>query len=109
MEVLSFILDDEAQAATSECLRSIYLFIYEGFIEELDAIDNGIPMYSEGKPRYKISTHLSARIHRLNPEWNAKNSESTDELFYKAMNLVGEEFKERVLEVSRVSSNYKDK
>lgn len=88
-------------------MRCVYLFLYEGFVEELDAIDNGIPMYSEGKPRYKISTHLSARVHRLNPEWNAENPESTDELFYKAMDLVGTEFKERVLEVSTVSSNRK--
>ncbi|XP_018579368.1 UPF0160 protein isoform X2 [Anoplophora glabripennis] len=102
LEVLSSILNDETRATTSECLRCVYLFIYEGFVEELDAIDNGIPMYSEGKPRYKISTHLSARVHRLNPEWNAENPESTDELFYKAMDLVGSEFKERVLEAANI-------
>ncbi|KAJ8925949.1 hypothetical protein NQ315_009802 [Exocentrus adspersus] len=102
LEVLSEILNQENQAATSECLRSIYLFIYEGFVEELDAIDNGIPMYSEGKPRYKISTHLSARVHRLNPEWNAENPESTDELFCQAMDLVGTEFRERVLEAANI-------
>ena len=66
----------------------------------MDAIDNGVPMYGEGKPRYRINTNLSARIHRLNPEWNAPEPESLDELFTKAMNLAGTEFKERVIEVS---------
>ncbi|KOB73282.1 Uncharacterized protein OBRU01_10983 [Operophtera brumata] len=34
--------------------------VYESFIEEIDAIDNGVPMTSE-EPKYKIRTHLSSR------------------------------------------------
>ncbi|KAJ8928442.1 hypothetical protein NQ314_019031 [Rhamnusium bicolor] len=102
LEILSEMLSKENLIATSDCLRCIYLFIYEGFVEELDAIDNGVPMYSEGKPKYRINTHLSARVHRLNPEWNDPNPESTDELFHKAVELVGSEFKEKVLEAATV-------
>ncbi|CAH1983348.1 unnamed protein product [Acanthoscelides obtectus] len=59
-------------------------------------------MYSEGKPRYRINTHLSARVHRLNPEWNSPEQEPTDKLFMKAVGMVGEEFTERVLEAANV-------
>lgn len=99
IEVITEILSQNDYAATSDCLRHIYKYIYEGFVEELDAIDNGVPMYTEGRPRYKISTHLSARVHRLNPEWNVQNVDNTDKLFSKAMNMVGSEFSERVIEV----------
>lgn len=105
LEVISEILKKNSIVANSNSLTCLYNFIYEGFVEELDAIDNGIPMYGEGKPKYKINTHLSARIHRLNPEWNSLETESTDGLFKKAMETVGEEFSERVLTVSIFTSN----
>lgn len=57
----------------------------------MDGIDNGIPM-TDQEPRYKIRTHLSARVHRLNPEWNSQQSENIDTIFEKAMDLVSEEF-----------------
>lgn len=99
MEVLSAILKKINYTATTECLKGVFLAVYEGFVEELDAIDNGIPMYADGHPKYRINTHLSARVHRLNPEWNSSNRLSTDELFQKAMNLVGSEFTDKVVEV----------
>lgn len=102
IEVISEILTKYKFAATTDCLGHLYTAVYEGFVEELDAIDNGVPMYSEGRPRYRISTHLSARVHRLNPEWNASENTNSDELFQKAMDLVGKEFIERVLEVNKV-------
>ncbi|XP_030764091.1 UPF0160 protein [Sitophilus oryzae] len=100
LEILSEILAQSKlckKLADSECLKNLFLYIYEGFVEELDAIDNGVPMYPEGKPRYKINTHLSARVHRLNPAWNSLN-EDTDQLFEKAVALVGSEFKEHVID-----------
>lgn len=100
LEIISDILKKDEIAVSSNCLSSLFTFVYEGFVEEIDAIDNGIPMYNEGKPKYKIGTHLSARVHRINPEWNSPEPDSTDELFQKAMIMVGEEFKERVLTVS---------
>lgn len=102
IEVISAILSKHSFAATSDCLEHLYTNIYEGFVEELDAIDNGVPMYPEGRPRYRISTHLSARVHRLNPEWNATENTNSDQLFQKAMDMVGKEFTERVLEVNKV-------
>lgn len=100
LEVITEILKKHNIAVNSNGLSSLYTFVYEGFVEEIDGIDNGIPMYSEGKQKYKISTHLSARVHKLNPEWNSVLTESTDELFQKAMKMVGEEFSEKILCVS---------
>lgn len=71
-------------------------------MEEMDAIDNGVPMYADAHPRYRINTHLSSRVHRLNPEWNASALESDDLLFEKAMVLAGSEFTEAVINVSAV-------
>jgi uncharacterized UPF0160 family protein len=99
LDVIEQILQQNDYPIPANCLHNIFLYIYEGFVEELDAIDNGVPMYTEGKPRYRINTNLSARIHRLNPEWNSPQPESTDKLFAEAMNLAGTEFKERVVEV----------
>lgn len=99
-EVISEILKKNSIALNSSSLLRIYTFVYEGFVEEIDAIDNGVPMYSDGKPKYKINTHLSARIHRLNPEWNSPEPESLDDLFATAMETVGAEFTERVVDVS---------
>ncbi|XP_056646615.1 MYG1 protein [Diorhabda sublineata] len=98
IEVIIKILEKQNITASSECLRSVYGYIYESFVEELDAIDNGVPMFTEGKPKFRINTHLSARVHRLNPEWNSPNPLPSDEIFYKAMELVGSEFSERVTE-----------
>lgn len=100
MEIISAVLKKMNHTPTTECLKGLFLAVYEGFVEELDAIDNGIPMYADGHPKYRINTHLSARVHRLNPEWNTKNPEPADELFKKAMDLVGNEFTEKVVEVN---------
>ena len=43
--------------------------LYENFVEEIDAIDNGIAQ-AEGEPRYALTTTLSARVSHLNPRWN---------------------------------------
>ncbi|XP_041982904.1 MYG1 exonuclease isoform X1 [Aricia agestis] len=74
-----------------ESLELIFKKVYENFIEEIDAIDNGVPMTDE-EPKYRIHTHLSARVHRLNPDWNTSESVNTNILFKNAMKLVEEEF-----------------
>lgn len=38
-------------------------------MEEIDAVDNGVAQ-TDGEPRYALTTHLSARVGRLNPRWN---------------------------------------
>lgn len=60
-------------------LRFIYKKVYENFIEEIDAIDNGVPMTTE-EPKYNISTNLSKRVGRLNPEWNSNQEVDIDEV-----------------------------
>ncbi|GAB6022277.1 UPF0160 protein myg1, mitochondrial, variant 2 [Chamberlinius hualienensis] len=72
----------------------LYDKMYENFIEEIDGIDNGIPI-SEDKPKYLITTNLSARVGHLNPWWNDEHPDIEDR-FHKALDLVGHEFLDRV-------------
>ena len=49
----------------------LYQLVYDNFVEEIDAIDNGVSCYpAEVAPRYKISSMLGSRVGRLNPSWN---------------------------------------
>lgn len=76
-------------------VKIIYKKVYENFIEEIDAIDNGIPM-TDDEPRYKIRTNLSARVGKLYPDWNTKQTADIDIKFVTAMKLVGKEFQDEV-------------
>uniref|UniRef100_A0A0B7AN06 Uncharacterized protein n=1 Tax=Arion vulgaris TaxID=1028688 RepID=A0A0B7AN06_9EUPU len=75
-------------------IDTIYDKVYENFVEEIDAIDNGINQ-TDTEPRYRITTNLSSRVNALNPKWNDK---SVDEMaqFEKAMEVAGAEFIDRV-------------
>ncbi|XP_035858205.1 UPF0160 protein MYG1, mitochondrial [Sander lucioperca] len=75
-------------------LEVLYDKLYENFVEEVDAVDNGISQ-CDGEARYSISTMLSARVGHLNPRWNSK-SQDTEEGFRKALKMVGEEFLDRL-------------
>ncbi|TKS70623.1 UPF0160 protein MYG1, mitochondrial [Collichthys lucidus] len=75
-------------------LEVLFDKLYENFVEEVDAVDNGISQY-DGEARYSISTTLSARVSHLNPRWNSK-SQDTEDGFRKAMKMVGEEFLDRL-------------
>lgn len=75
-------------------LEVLYDKLYENFVEEVDAIDNGISQ-CDGEARYAVSTTLSSRVGHLNPRWNSK-SQDTEEGFKKAMAMVGEEFLDRL-------------
>ncbi|KAG7478252.1 hypothetical protein MATL_G00077960 [Megalops atlanticus] len=75
-------------------LEVLYDKLYESFVEEVDAVDNGISQY-DGEPRYAVSSTLSARVSYLNPRWNSK-SQDTEEGFRKAMEMVGAEFLDRL-------------
>ncbi|XP_027981458.1 UPF0160 protein MYG1, mitochondrial isoform X2 [Eumetopias jubatus] len=57
-------------------LGTIYDKMYENFVEEVDAVDNGISQWEEGEPRYVLTTTLSARVARLNPAWNQPNQDT---------------------------------
>lgn len=78
-----------------EIMDKIYSKIYEGFVEEVDAVDNGIDQY-DGTPKYHVTTTLGARVSRMNPSWTEEEYDE-DGLFYSAMTMVGNEFKSRVL------------
>lgn len=73
---------------------TLYDKMYENFVEEVDAVDNGISQW-EGEPRYALTTTLSARVARLNPTWNQPNQD-TEAGFERAMDLVREEFLQRL-------------
>ncbi|XP_053508706.1 UPF0160 protein MYG1, mitochondrial [Ictalurus furcatus] len=75
-------------------LEILYDKMYENFVEEVDAVDNGISQY-DGEARYTVGTTLSARVSHLNPWWNS-DCQDTQEGFNKAITLVGEEFLDRL-------------
>ncbi|KIY71606.1 metal-dependent protein hydrolase [Cylindrobasidium torrendii FP15055 ss-10] len=79
---------------SNEKVHTLWLKMYQEFIESLDAIDNGIPQYpSDIKPAYKSNTGLSSRVGALNPAWNQPSDAAIlDERFAKASLLTGEEF-----------------
>lgn len=85
---LSQLKEDDRQ------LEVLYDKLYENFVEEVDAVDNGISQY-DGEVRYSISTTLSARVSHLNPRWNSTNQD-TEEGFKKALKVVGDEFLDRL-------------
>jgi len=72
----------------------VYDKVYENFVEEVDAIDNGVDQTDE-EPRYRISTNLSSRVGGCNPKWNEKNINEMAR-FEKAMAMVGAEILDRV-------------
>ncbi|TST85772.1 Olfactomedin-like protein 3A [Bagarius yarrelli] len=56
-------------AQESSQLEILFDKMYENFLEEVDAVDNGISQY-DGDARYTVSTTLSTRVSHLNPWWN---------------------------------------
>lgn len=81
---------------TKRQLQSVFVKIYKSFIQEIDAIDNGVPQF-DGEPHYPINTHLSNRVKIINPSWEEeKTPMQVDELFHEAMAYVGKEFDEKV-------------
>ncbi|XP_050070116.1 MYG1 exonuclease [Anopheles maculipalpis] len=97
-EVIKQILKDKLDMEpTVECLRAIYAKVYDGLISEIDAIDNGVPMFEGGEPRYNISTHLSARVGAFNSRWDEPTpAPGCLERFEKAKAYVGLEFVDKV-------------
>jgi len=77
-----------------EVVGKLYDKIYENFIEEIDAVDNGISV-SDDKLRYRITTTISQRVSRLNSSWRDPKPDETQG-FNKALQLVGAEFVERI-------------
>jgi len=78
MQVIEQILQKltKSEKIDQNLVAIIYDKMYENFVKEIDAIDNGVEI-SETKA-YSINTNLSARVSFLNPEWNEtdKNEDS---------------------------------
>jgi len=87
-----------AVALSDSDLEDVYQRLYTAFVEGIDAIDNGINQFdTDLPPRYQVSTHLSARVGGLNPCWNRPH-EKDDDLFKKAVELTGQEFRDALFE-----------
>merc|ERR1712187_809344 len=85
----------------NEMLPIVYKKIYEGFVEEIDALDNGIDI-SAGELKYTINTNISARVGQLNPLWNEDGGKPRrNALFREAMALTGHEFRESVRRLTK--------
>ena len=74
--------------------------IYEYFMEEVDAVDNGINPTDE-VPRYHITTTIGGRVRALNPAWN-DDKQDPDSQFEKAKQMVGEELLARIRSMSNI-------
>lgn len=82
-------------------LRQVYVKVYKNFIQEIDAIDNGVSMYKD-EPLYHITTNLSSRVGGFNSMWNSKEDFDAQQQFERAKELVGAEFIDKVLYYSSV-------
>lgn len=81
---------------TEAQMKSVFGKIYLGFVQEIDAIDNGVPQY-DGEPKYRIHSHLSNRVKTFNPDWmDNKTPQEIDDLFEEAVKYVGNEFIDKV-------------
>ncbi|NXQ10903.1 MYG1 protein, partial [Peucedramus taeniatus] len=71
-EILAGLL---GQPEDGPVVTALYDKLYENFVEEVDALDNGIAP-AAGEPRYALSTTLSARVGLLNPRWNEPDQDT---------------------------------
>ncbi|KAM5179439.1 MYG1 exonuclease [Mantella aurantiaca] len=90
-QILATLLDTEED---DPIIPVLYDKMYENFVEEIDAIDNGISQF-DGEQRYNVTTTLSSRVAHLNPRWNEPDQD-TEVGFRKAMELAGTEFVSRL-------------
>uniref|UniRef100_F6ZCS4 Uncharacterized protein n=1 Tax=Ciona intestinalis TaxID=7719 RepID=F6ZCS4_CIOIN len=91
-EILKLLLGEEG--SDEKIVSVIYDKVYEKFVHEIDAIDNGVDQF-DGEARYHISTNISSRVGHLNPSWNEKRK-NENKSFEVAMAMVGKEFEDRI-------------
>ena len=101
-DIIAHVLEWNIKQRLSD-VDKIYDKVYENFMQEIDAIDNGIKLAEKEQLRYQISTNLSTRVSFYNPSWNEKSSPDLEmQRFVKAMSLVRDEFIERIQFYARV-------
>ena len=86
--------------AADPLVEKIFDKVYEKFMEEVDANDNGIATH-EGPARYAVTTTIASRVANLRPHWNDPDQD-TDKGFYKAMEMVYPEFEDRIIFYNKV-------
>lgn len=95
--ILRHCLETTDEAFVDVCFHKLY----KGFVEHVDAIDNGISI-ADGTPRYHISTSLSSRVGMLNPAWNEQQTADVqNSQFIEAMALTGGEFVAHMLSLAK--------
>lgn len=95
-EIIAEVLKKFNTKLTEAQMKNVFMKIYSSFIQEIDAIDNGVPQF-DGEPKYRVNTHLSSRVKKFNPDWmEDKTPEQIDGLFLEAKKYVGEEFLDKV-------------
>lgn len=78
-----------------ELTKEVVDKIYDNFVLEVDAIDNGVEAAESLK--YRVRTGLGTRVKRLNPSWLEENSPQIEnERFVKALLLVAEEIYDQI-------------
>ncbi len=78
-------------------LDKLFERVYESFVEHLDGIDNGIES-ADGAVNYKVTTHLPARVDKLNLRWHEEQSEEAENArFLAAVDLCGSELRDVVI------------
>jgi uncharacterized UPF0160 family protein len=85
-----------------EVIDMLYDKVYKGFVEHVDAIDNGVEI-AEGELQYSVTTSLSSRVGQLNPPWNipgGQNDELANARFKEAMKLTIDEFSGNVFRLA---------
>jgi len=91
-EAISAILKESGFENSPALVDIFYAKLYTGFMEHIDAIDNGVAI-ADTPNKYHISTDLSSRVGRLNPGWNDdQSSDATNAQFVEAMCLTQGEF-----------------
>lgn len=102
-EVVSTLLRRNSISLTEKEVETVFLHVYDSFMEAIDGIDNGVNRYvSELPARYRSSTDLSSRVGRLNPDWYvAKDKLDHDKCFERAIKLAGPEFDDAVLHAAK--------
>ncbi|CAD5232953.1 unnamed protein product [Bursaphelenchus xylophilus] len=98
-EVIRQILFVDGQdGVDEETIDFYYDRLYKHFVESVDAVDNGIKSHDEPS-KYIIPVSLEGLVEDLNPAWN--EDFSPDVQFEKAMKVVGDIFKDKVLYIHK--------
>ena len=71
-------------ALSEDALTLLVAKTYEGLIQEVDAIDNGVDIAGGAAPAYKVSTDLASRVKRLNGKWHQPHDVEAEMTAFKS-------------------------